>query len=383
MMNYAELATLERSLRDRRVLSVYLDGTAEDFAEQRKWRVQLRQSLKDLRAWHADSPPAEREEFERCVALLDERLESLSNGIGSRGWAGFITADGVHTAEHLPVAMPTMAAWSNGACIAPYVRSLKQTRPVIVAVGDSVTVTLYRLDRGLLSRIRTIDAAIATRAPIHMGDSPRPGFHSGVRGSTGRDDNQRVMREATNRMIEEAAEEAIRHAGREGWILTGGVPTVSSHLAQSISQRVAPDRVLDLESLDVHSSEDEIASAAELGASSLRDMSDLRRIGEMIADAGGSGLATLGPSTTRLALGRSQVRELFFTPLFVEAHGADAEDAIRMALSQGAMVEEVSRVVARELDAHGGMAARLRYPLLLAELNLPALDAAASGRSTW
>lgn len=362
MLTYTELATLERSLRDRRVLSVYLDGTAENFAEQRAWRVRLRQSLRDLRAWLTDSPHAEREEFERCVTLLDDLLEPLSNGVGSRGWAAFITADSVHMAEHLPVAMPTMAVWSSGASIAPYVRALKQSRPVVVAIADSVAVTLYRYERGALSRMEAIEAEVATTPPLHMGDSPRVGFHTGVRGSTGRDDNQRVMREATKRMLEKASEHAVRHAGTDGWILTGGIPAVSSHLARSISL-AAPGRSLDLESLDIHASEAEITAAAERGASTLRDFSDLRRVGEMITDAGGTGLAALGLPETMAALDRSQVRELYFTPVFVGAHGADAESAVRSALSQGAIVEELSRTVAGELDAHGGIAARLRYRL--------------------
>ena len=229
MMNYTELATLEKSLHDRRVLSVYIDGTAKDFAEQRIWRVRLRESLKDLRAWLADSPHSEREEFERCVALLDEQLAALPNGVGSRGWAGFITADGVHAAEHLPVAMPTMAVWSSGACITPYVRSLKQTRPVVVAVADSVTVTLYRYHLGILARLRTIEADIMTKPPLHMGDTPRAGFHPGVRGSTGRDENQRVMLEATKRMLEEACEEAVRAAGVRTAVLPRAGCTGTSH----------------------------------------------------------------------------------------------------------------------------------------------------------
>jgi hypothetical protein len=210
-----------------------------------------------------------------------------------------------------------------------------------------------------------------------MGDSPRPGFHSGVRGSTGRDENQRVMLEATKRMLEKAREEAIRNAGADGWILTGGIPAVSSHLARSISQAAA-GRSLDLESLDVHATEAEIAAAAEQGASTLRDISDLRRIAEMTADAGGTGLAVLGPSEVKRALELSHVRELYFTPLFVEAHGADAEDAVRMAFSQGAIVEEVSRNVAGALDAHGGVAAKLRYRLPETALNARELEAAGS-----
>ena len=370
MMNYTELSALERSLRDQRVLSIYLDGTAEDFAEQRKWRVRLRQSLKDLRAWLADSPHAEREEFERCVELLEELLEPLNNGVKSRGWAAFITAKKVHSAEHLPVAMPTMAVWSSGASVTPYVRSLKQSRPVVVVIADSVTASIYRYDRGSLTQLETIAADVATTPPLHMGDSPRAGFHTGVRGSTGRDENQRVMREATKRMLEKASEHAVRNAGAEGWILTGGIPAVSSHLADSISL-AAPGRSLDLESLDVHASEAEITAAAERGASTLRDFTDLRRVGEMIAYAGGTGLATLGLPETMAALDRSQVRELYFTPVFVGAHGADAESAVRSALSQGAIVEELSRTVAGELDAHGGIAARLRY-----RLPKPAVDVA-------
>ena len=177
MMNYTDLATLERSLRDRRVLSVYIDGTAEDFAQQRKWRIELGQSIKDLRAWLTDSSHSEREEFERCVALLEEQLEPMANSVRSRGWVSFITADRVHSAEHLPVPMPSVAVWSSGACIAPYARALKQMRPVVVAISDSVKTTLYRYDRGSLSKVKTIKADIATSPPIHMGDSPRTGFH--------------------------------------------------------------------------------------------------------------------------------------------------------------------------------------------------------------
>lgn len=369
MLTYTELVMLERSLGDARVLSVYLDGTAEDFAAQRAWRVQLEHSLKDLRIWLADSSHAEREEFERCVMLLEEQLAPLSRGVGARGWAAFITSDGVRDAGRLPVPMPTMAVWSTGACVAPYIRALKQTRRVVVALADARKAKLYCYDRGALEKARTIHAHATLGPPLHMGDAPRVGFHAGVRGTTGRDAAQRVLLKGTSRMLKEVADQALRLAGADGWILTGGIPHASGDLAQLIAHS-APGRVLDLESLDVHATEAEITAAAEHGASTLRDASDLHQIEDIMGDANGSGLVALGPAATRDALEQSRVRELYLTHPFIEEHAADAEDAVRKALAQGALVEEVSREAARQLDGHGGMAARLRYRLPAEQLDV-------------
>ena len=68
MLTYMELVRLERSLREQSVLSVYLDGTSENFASQHAWRTQLDTSLKDLRLWLEGSSHTERALFERCVA---------------------------------------------------------------------------------------------------------------------------------------------------------------------------------------------------------------------------------------------------------------------------------------------------------------------------
>lgn len=360
MLTSTELVTMERSLRDEHVLTVYLDGSATDFAAQRMWRVNLEHSLKDLRTWLADSSHDEREEFERCVTLLEETLPPFTRGIGSHGWAAFITQDAVRYAEPLPVPMPTLAVWSTGASIAPYMRALKQTRPVVVALADRRRVTLFRYASGRLARRNTIHAYASFGPVSHMGDAPQVGFHPGVRGATGHDEEQRVMLNATNRMLKQAVDEALALAGSDGWILTGGVPQRSAELARMMDES-ARGRVLCLESLDVHSSDAEIARAAEQGASTLRDTVDLHRVQEIMQQADGNGPVALGPADTRAALEQLRVRELYLTHSFIEDHAADAEDAVRSALSQGAFVEEVSRDAAQQLDGHGGMAARLRY----------------------
>src|ERR1019366_9248763 len=185
--------------------------------------------------------------------------------------------------------------WTTGAAIAPYMRTCKQARPVVVAVTDRRKATLFLYAHGKLEQRKTFHA-YATFGPVsHMGDAPRAGYHVGVRGATGRDEEQRVMAHATNRMLKEVADEALTLSGSDGWILTGGLPRASAELAQMIDVS-AIGRVLNLEALE-----------------------------------------------------QLRVRDLYLTHSFIEDHAAEAEDAVRSALSQGAFVEEVSRDAARKL----------------------------------
>lgn len=370
MLTYPELVSLSHTLRDERVLSVYLDGTAEDPAAMHVWRIKLDRSLKDVRNGLADSSHEEQATFERCVALLEELLANFRGAVGAPGWAAFITPDGVRDAAALPVPMPTMAIWSTGMRIAPYIRASKQTRPVIIVVADARKAALYTYRAGTLAKTETIRAHAFTEPPLHMGDVPRLGFHSGVRGDTGRDATQRAFLEGTYRMLSEVSRRVAELAGTDGWILTGGIPQVSGHAAQAIGE-LTPGRVLQLDSLDVHASAAEITAAAQRGASTLSDEAHLRRIAEIIDHGEQDGVGSLGPEATRRALDQLRVRELYLTPRFVDGHAAEAEDAARAALDQGASVEQVSRAVAARLDEFGGVAARLRYRLAETEVATP------------
>ncbi len=121
-----------------------------------------------------------------------------------------------------------------------------------------------------------------------------------------------------------------------------------------------------LDSLDIHSTDAQITVAAQRGASALRNATDLQHIHDIIENANGNAMATLGPDATNNALAETRVKELYFTHRYLEAHPAAIEDAVRQAVDQKAMVEEVSQEAADALDAHGGVAARLRYSLALA-----------------
>jgi hypothetical protein len=360
MMTYPQLVALERSLRDDRVLSVYLHGAVDDPAARLVWRTELDRSLRDLRRWLLGSPHEEREAFERSVETLGAMLAPYASGLSSPGWAGFITGETVHDAERLPVPMPTMAIWSNGMCIAPYIRALKVTRPVIVGVVDSRVAHIYRFHLGELDPVSTIHAHAAIGETAHMGDAPIAGFHPGVRGETARDAVQRAHATGTERMLREAELVVARHAAVDAGILVGGNPRVAARFRRALARAVS-DRVLQLHTLHADATPAEIMAAAKTGASALRDAADLRRIDEILGLDTNRGAAAVGPDATLRSLSRLTVRELYLTPRYLEDHMAEAEEAVRQALDQGASVEQVSGAAAAALDQHGGMAAWLRY----------------------
>jgi hypothetical protein len=161
-------------------------------------------------------------------------------------------------------------------------------------------------------------------------------------------------------MIADAADRARELADADGWILIGGIKRVAARITE-ILEPAAPTRVSALESLDVHSSEAEIAERARSGVSRLRDALDERRLAEIEDAANAHGLGVVGPAETRAALEQSSVRDLYLTHRFLEDHPSEAEHAVRSALDQDATIEEVSGIAAARLDPRGGMAAGLRF----------------------
>lgn len=360
MLSYPELTTMTRSLRGERALSVYVDSEVRDPAERRAWKLELEHALRQLRSRLANSTHEQREMLERSVGILEERLDEPDGPDGAIGWVAFVTPERVLHAERLAVPTPTIVAWDDGIHVAPYIRALRDARPVVVLVGDARKASIYRYADAQLQRLETLRARTNAEPPVHMGDSPRVGFHPGVRGSTGREEAQRARTRGTEQMLDEAADRVARAAGRDAWIVIGGIPRVVQRAAERIT-RSAPGRVLELEALDVHSSESRIEEAARKGAAALRDALELRRVKEAIEQAKPKGAAVIGPTAARSALEERRVREIFFTSRWLEDHPEDAERVVSAALAQRASVSEVSGEAARLLDEHGGVAALLRF----------------------
>ena len=360
MLTSAELTTLHDTLRDTHVLSVYLGGGEGDPAAQRSWRVRLDHAVAGLRPWLAESPPAEVAAFETCLAILESTLGEMNAGTRAPGWVAFIATNGVQAAHALPVPVPTIAIWSRGACVVPYVRALKECRPVIVAHGDARAMTVHEYRVGQLRRVGAIRAHHVIEPPMHMGTPPSRGFHPGTRGSSGREAMQAALLAGRDRMIADASRRILDLAGGDGWILVGGIGRVRDRVAEHLVA-AAPGRVLAIDSLDMHASNAEIADAARAGGSTLRNAHDAARIRDIAERAGARGLGTTGADDTEWALAQSCVRDLYFTRTYRECHEADADDVVRAALNQRASVEEVSGFAATLLDEYGGLAAGLRF----------------------
>lgn len=360
MLTRTELLALNRALAGRRVLSVYVDGTAADPAMQRAWRLRLEHRLDELRRSLTSAPRTERDEFEQCVARLDSALAVFSAGVGAPGWAAFVTADEVHGARRLPVAVPTLAVWDVGMYVAEYIRALKENRPVVVICADARHASVYRYRLGRIDHTEEVRSHHGIDRAAHMGTPPTRGFHTGTRGTAGRDAAQRSLLRGRDRMIAETADLACALAGPDGWILVGGIERVAARLLDRFAT-LAPHRASAADSLDVHASEVDIIRVAQEGASALRDAVDDRRVSELLDLAASKGLGVVGLDDTRHALDQSEVRELFVTRRFIEAHSADAEKVIHAALEQDADIEEVSGAAAERLDPLGGMIAGLRF----------------------
>jgi hypothetical protein len=253
-----------------------------------------------------------------------------------------------------------MAVWSTGPCLSPYIRALKQTRSVIVAISDARKTRLFRYRVGQLEHLDDVRSHVASPPAAHMGNAPRLGFHGGTRGRTGRDAAQRTMRAGRDRMIGIAAQRITELADGDGWIVLGGIHRVATRIAERLALAM-PNRVIVLDSLDIHSTDAEISDAAARAASMLRDADDGRRLTEIYDASGAHALGVLGLEETRLALDQRCVRDLLITRRFIEANAAEAERVIRDAFGQDASIEEVSRDVAARLDEIGGVAAGLRF----------------------
>jgi len=360
MLSPSDLTTLRRSLRDDHVLSVFVDRSATDPAEQRAWRTALDHRFVVLRDELQGSSPDERDKFERCVDLAVKALEELGPTAGTSGWAAFITADGVRDARALTVGTATFAMWSKGAWLVPCLRDIRRDRSVVV-IADSRHASIHAYHNGVVERVDRVRAHHEVQnPPLHMGALSRPGFHPGTHGATGHDAAQRGSLAGRDHMLDDAVERVSRHASDDAWILVAGIKAVRARLLADLTA-LAPDRVLELESLDVHGSDAEIADAARAGASVLRDTLDSRRIHEIVEAAGPHGLGAVGAEATKDALDHVCVHQLYVTDRYVAEHPVEAETAVRESLDQHAGVEEVSGKAAELLDGLGGIAAALRF----------------------
>jgi hypothetical protein len=353
------LAALSESLREQKVLSIYLDGRTTDPASRTAWRSLLETELAALRH-KVEGDHDDRKRLDRCIALLEERLATIAGALSAPGFVAFVATDGVAIAEPLPVVMPNVVTWQNGPFVSPYLRAQKELRPVVLGVVDARSARSYRYAVGALSSIQRFHAHAHVDQPTHMGASPRRAFHPGTRGATTTDSVERARLHGTQRMLHELIEHLVHEAAADEWILIGGTATrvdgVIAMLPAAARRRatVAPG-------LSRLTSGAALRRAAADAAQRLRQQLDDQIVESALSHAAEHGRGSVGAQVTREALSERAVHTLLFSLGFMNAHPAAAEELTRLALDGGAGVEIVTGSAAERLDGSGGVAAVLRF----------------------
>lgn len=362
MFTLLDVQALMRDLAATKVLSVYVETRATDPAMRDAWRSALSTALRDLAT---SLPEHEHPEFERARAALEDLVPRRDSVPGGEGWVAFVTATGARHAADVPTPSPTLVAWREGPVIAPYMRMLKEHRPVIVALVDSRSARLYRYAWGMLEELPEMalsgdehPAPGTVRGPGRRGKAfPAP------RSATGTERASRRKEAAFESLAAELAARLTGLAGEDGWILIGGTREwarlAGEALPTHLTARATVSTALDQDATAV-----EITEAAQHAATALRAAHGQELLNALLENAGTPGRAATGVPAVQRALRGRAVDLLVLSPTFVRGEADEAEDAVRSALLHGAEVEVLSGDAAERLDqTANGVGARLRFAM--------------------
>ncbi len=360
MLSHDEVVRLNQDLAGTKVLSVYLNAEETDPAARRAWRLRLNAMLKALEEGLKLAPAAERTSAAAAEALVREELERFSGQLPGRAWVGFATADRLWSIDSLPTPMPDLARWEDGAHVAPYLRAMKQARPVTVVLADRRRARIYRYSNGELREEREFLSETTTSDSTSGGSSKRASTHSGARGEARGDAAKRVEQAAAQRMIRDVLD-ALSEPAREGHLLVlAGHSETTSALLRALPERVR-ERAMEASATQTDATPAELKEAVESAASALSLRLQRALVGQVIDTTRSAGRACLGREPTERALQAGAVEILLLSRAFARAEPDVAERFVDQALEQGATVEEISEAVATELDREGGIGARLRF----------------------
>lgn len=373
MMTHERLVELYRSLKDEPVLSIYLDVDQHDPAERDAWRRRLDRELGEARRV-VEGNGGDAHDFEAAWDRLRTELEPFEGFVGGRGWVGFASAGSLHYAEAIPVPMPDLVRWEKGIRVAPYMRGLKQHRPVVVVLADR------QRARILVYRNGTVEEPEDLLADTALGDLTDVGTHkrgytnrvqgpdgggqgttSGVRGETATDQAQRILEVSSDRMWKALGQAVAGRAGHDGFVVIGGPTETSSRFAGYLPDAVR-ERAVERSALHFDMSAAEVRDHAEAAAHELSAAQHAALVDEVIDRARSGGRAELGRDACERALRDMRVDTLLVSSGFLRADPDFADRCAGTALLQHAAVEEIGGEGGERLDSEaGGMAARVRY----------------------
>lgn len=357
----ADPASLWKAHEGDMVLSVYLARESADPGEKGAWRLRLDSAVDEIRAGLELQAPADLPAFERALEHLRRELESLGRVLPAEGWAGFATEERLVLAEPLRFAPIEVVRWRQGPYVAPYLRALKGQRPVILAVLTRMHATLYEYLDGELGASVELHAEFPSAEAADVGMSKRASVASGMRGVTRTDYTQRTLEENSKRVRKQVVEMLREMAGESGGVVLGGTPRAISAARADLEPHLG-GRIVEAPEVSFDSTRAELVDAVGVAASTLTRGRQARLLD---ACAGAGDRASRGWNETYRALAAAAVDTLLVARGLIETSPDDAERLVRLALAQGAEVEELGEELGARLMAEvGGVAARLRFKLL-------------------
>ncbi|HEY9516914.1 MAG TPA: hypothetical protein VIQ74_14645 [Gemmatimonadaceae bacterium] len=361
MLTPTRLNELVHEIGSTKVLTVYHSARVKDPAMRDAWRAAIGSALQPIREELGDGQ--ERAEFEQAATFLDDPQPPLGGVWGLPGWVGFLTADGPLYSGRLPVHPPTLAVWRDGPVITPYMRALKQHRPVIIALVDSRSATLYRYELGTLTALPELALTVVedtgTGAPARS--TVRNISHHAPRGNVDTEHIQRHRQATFRRLAATLSDTLVELSGDEGWILIGGTREWARMASDALPNHLR-DRVMVSTALAHDERETGIVDAARRAATELRAAHARVLVDRVVEQSGARGRGAAGVPAVQRALRARSVDLLIATPEFLRVPTQDVEDMVRAALAQGAGIEVLAEIAAERLDVTaGGIAAQLRF----------------------
>lgn len=361
MLSRDQLAELYRGLQQEKVLTVYVNGVGNDPAERRVWRRRLDQELEreEHKLQRVDSEDLN--DFKAAEEQLLKELDGYQAALPTKGWVGFATSGELLHAETLPVQVPNLVRWENGPRVAPYIRGLKQLRPMGIALVDSRRSRIFLYKEGKVKEVEDLRADTFMGDLMDLSGPQRTGRFSGARGETATDAAQRYLEKGTIRMLGRVKEVCYELIQPDGFLLMGGDQEAVAALRPMLPRHL-DQRILENPSMVVEMSLPEVKAAAAAGASTLSKLRQEALLDQITERAYSGGNGSLGAEETVRALREARVDILALSRGFVEANPDLADQCVSDAFHQGADVRVFSGGPATRLDAEGGgVGARLRY----------------------
>ncbi|MEJ2204551.1 MAG: hypothetical protein P8170_10610 [Gemmatimonadota bacterium] len=362
MLTREKLVDLFQELKDEDVLSVYVDADEHDPANRDAWRIRLEGDVTQLRRQLEENDGAGVAGFEAAWSHVEELIHARGNEVWvHRGWVAFATAERIWHAGPVPARMPHLVRWQKGVHAAPYVRALKQERPVTVALVDGRRARVFEQVEGAITELEGIVADRSLGDLTDVGMRKSSARATGVRGETSTDQAQRLLEVASERMYKHLAELVDQRAGQEGIVVVGGTPESVKRLVSLLPRRLE-DRVAERPALHLDMTAAEVREDIRGAAGDLSEERHRVLVGEVVDAARGGGKAALGKDEALKALGARRVATVLLSRGFIRAHPGTADLMVGLGFVQDAGVEEVSGEAGALLDqeAHG-VAARLRF----------------------